>query len=169
MEGEARREEEEGIVAVLGEEGVEGRGTEEAAQRPGDGGDGDERGERQAGEDALLEVRREHVPRAAVGGVGGHGRGSVDGLVADHGAVFGGRKWRREKGEEEEEREGLVRNTFILYHWCYINTFLLEHFTDKKIREKFSSRFTRQSRRHLLFFLGGAGVDSVWGSREAVS
>lgn len=108
VEGEARREEEEGVEAVLGEEGVEGRGAEEAAQSPGDGGDGDERGERQAGEDALLEVRWEHVPRAAGGGVGGHGRGSVGGLVADHGAVFGGRKWRREKGEEEEEREGLV-------------------------------------------------------------
>lgn len=78
MEGVARGEEEEGVEAVRGEEGVEGRGAEEAAECPGDGGYREERRERQEGDDALLEVLRERIPRAGDGG-GGHGRGSIGG------------------------------------------------------------------------------------------
>ena len=36
----------------------------------------------------------------------------------------------------------------------------------KKIREKDSSRFMIRSRSHLLFFLGRADLESVWGSGE---
>jgi hypothetical protein len=79
VKGEARGEEEEGVEAVVGEKGVEGRGEKDAAECPGDGGDGDERGERKEGEDALMEVLRERVPRAGVGGSGGHGRGLTGG------------------------------------------------------------------------------------------
>jgi hypothetical protein len=39
---------------------------------------------------------------------------------------------------------------------------------EKKIREKSSSRFTIRSRRHLLFFLGRADLESVWGSGEGI-
>jgi hypothetical protein len=54
-----RREEAEGKL----------RAAEEAAERAGGGGDGEQRGEREEREDPLLEVLREGVPRAG----GGHG------------------------------------------------------------------------------------------------
>jgi hypothetical protein len=40
---------------------------------------------------------------------------------------------------------------------------------EKKIKEKESSRFTIRSRRHLLFFIGKADLESVRGSEEGDS
>jgi hypothetical protein len=40
---------------------------------------------------------------------------------------------------------------------------------EKKMREKEYSRFTRWSRRHLLFFIGRADLECVWGSEEGDS
>ena len=42
----------------------------------------------------------------------------------------------------------------------------IKSYFSRKIREKELSRFTRRSRRHLLFFIGRPDLDSVWGSGE---
>lgn len=103
MEGEARGEEEVGVQAVRGEEGVERRGAEETAEGAGDGGDGEKRGEREEGKDALLEVYRERVPRAG-GGVG-HGRGWIGGMGGPRWCIEE-RKWKWEKIRGRRERPG---------------------------------------------------------------
>jgi hypothetical protein len=92
VDDKALGEEEEGVQAMRGEEGVEGWGSDQAAERAVDDGDREELGEWEEDEDALLEVQREGVPRAGVGtgaggGCRGHGlgMGMEMGLVVDRG------------------------------------------------------------------------------------